>query len=265
MKKKILLCFLCGVMLFSVTGCGSSNSKNIAEQEAKTPMIVSTPVTIEEAGVTITTEVNYIFTKEEVLDSSTTTMNVILDSDSDYTVNEMKKNIETTFDKYVQCGAIVDIKEDGKKIEATMKYNFNEITGDLKDEWNGYIDMSYDDVLDKLNESRNTYYYNPNNKEKVKTPTDIDGIYVDDLTGTFNSDAGYELTYKIVFNASTLFESTSDLDIEDYPIEYDDGIITIKRSTDYHETYKVKSNYKGYDLVFIDENNYEVFRGKKVE
>ena len=69
----------------------------------------------------------YVFTKEEVLDSSTTTMNVILDSDSDYTVNEMKKNIETTFDKYVQCGAIVDIKEDGKKIEATMKYNFNEI------------------------------------------------------------------------------------------------------------------------------------------
>lgn len=267
MNKKIIniigICMLI-ILLVTLTGCNNSEDKQ-KEQENKLPRIVSNPVKYnnETMGVTTESSMECIFTENEKLDKIIVNVTATLNENSSYSMQEYEASVRNNFEtapKYQAEGIDKNIEVNGNVLKSTVTFNINNLTGTENEEYLKYADMSYEEILNELNQDRNTYYYNPNNPEEITIPTDIQGAYVDDLKGVFATVPDYTLTYKFVYG--TLFESRGVLDNDDYPYEYENGTLTIKKGY-YDEVYQVKSNYKGYDLVLLDEDNYEVFRGNK--
>lgn len=264
MKNRILslisICIL-AVLLITLTGC--SNNKSEKKQESKIPKIVSTPTTYnnETLGVTTESSMECIFTTEGKLEKIIANVVATLNEDSSYSMQEYEESVKNNFEnspQYQSEGIEKNIEVDGNVLKSTVTFNISNLTGNLKEQYSKYENMSYDEMLKELNQDRNIYYYNPNEPEEITIPDDIQGSYVDDMKGIFSTDPDYELTYKFVHG--TLFESRGVLDNKDYPYEYENGTLIVKKGN-YDEVYQVKSNYKGYDLVLLDEDNYEVFRG----
>lgn len=264
MKNKILniigICILV-VLLIVLTGC--SNSNDSQEEKNKVTKIVSTPTTYNNESLGVTTEsgMECIFTPEGKLEKIIVNVKATLSEDSSYTMQEYEESIRNSFEnspQYQSEGIEKNIEVNGNELTSTVTFNMSSLTGNAKEQYAEYENMSYDEMLKELNQDRDVYYYNPNDPEQVTVPDDIQGAYVDDLKGIFQTDPDYKLTYKFVHG--TLFESRGVLDNDDYPYEYENGTLTIKKGS-YDEVYQVKSNYKGYDLVLLDEDNYEAFRG----
>lgn len=269
MENKILnligICVFTMLLIF-LTGCSNNNGENVKnKEESETPKIVSNPTTYnsDTTGVTTESSSEYIFTTDGKLEKITTNVVATLSENSNNTMQEYEEQVRKNFENaqlYQSEGIEKNIEVDGNVLKSTVTFNISKLTGTAKEQYSKYENMSYDEILQELNQDRNVYYYNPNQPEETSIPEDIQGTYVDDMQGVFSTEPDYELTYKFVYG--TLFESTGVLDNEDYPYEYEDGKLTIKKGS-YDEVYQVKSNYKGYDLVLLDEDNYEAFRGNK--
>ena len=112
----------------------------------------------------------------------------------------MKKSVKNSFDnspQYQSEGIEKNLKVNGNILESTVTFNISNLTGSAKEQYSKYENISYDEMLKELNQDRDVYYYNPNAPEQVTVPDDIQGAYVDDLKGIFQTDPDYKLTYKL--------------------------------------------------------------------
>ena len=289
MKKKILLCLLCGMLLVGVTGCGNEKESNTLKESSSSdnsndeteriicnqqeiattrynadgnPKILETPLEQNYEGI-------YIF-KDNKISEIQAVVTYKYDSD-EISEEDIEKQAEDTIRLLEYSDAKIEFNHKKNKSIATVTLDYDELSEEEKEKTKTE-GVTLDEALDKLNVSTSQYCYNPNNKEKVTTPKKLEGKYVEDISK--EPTATSQKIYIFEDDKVTTYSIDEDGEILDYDPEeqysytYKDGILKIDVPA--HDgwdarvdKYTVKSNYKGYDLVLLDYE--ESFRGNKSE
>ncbi len=270
MKNKVLrmgIFPMLVIILVILTGC--SENENSTEQnyvaEVENPMIVSNVVTTNDTSMGTIVESNseFIFTKEKKLKEVRIIGRITFNEQSKYTLeeyeNQMNESIERTKENKANGMDVILEREGNDILKFTTIFDVAKVGQGTDEEYAEYKDMSYEEILNRLNENRSGYFYNPASPEKIIIPDNIEGSYVDNMEGVTSTDVTGETTYE--FTNDTVLQLEGE-ERNEYPYEYEEGKLTIKKQNS-DETYQVKSNYKGYDLVLLDENNNETFRGDR--
>ena len=280
MEKKILLCLICGVLLFSVTGCGnesennnlkeSSNSSTNAndgteeiicnQKEVGTVINKNGKTTKLDTPVEQNYETIYAF-KDGKISELKITVNFKYDSD-EVSQEDIEKQIESN-DLLDYTGVKKEFTHKKNKSIATITIDYNKLSDEEKEETR-MEGVSLEELLEKNNESEYMYCYNPKDKEKVTTPKKLEGTYTEikeeewNLQTVFIFDEDKVTTYDVDSDGTKEHE-----EVLDY--EYKNGKLTINHPAHdgYHEMvyeYVVKSGYKGYDTVFLYGDYNEAYR-----
>ena len=139
--KKIFLCLLCGVMLFSITGCGNeeqnNNEKRNNENEDSVKTVVCTS-TVEETDnvATMTLELTYDKETLTLMEYKETADKKLLEN-NDYKENFMNlmdayteevEKINSDDDSYKGITATLDYDEDNYSYTLTQEYNIKQLS-----------------------------------------------------------------------------------------------------------------------------------------
>lgn len=119
MKKRVLLSSLVGILLLSLTGCGSTET------------LVCTQ-TQEEDGATMDMKMEVVF-KDNLASEFTMTTDMKFDEEyADY-MDTAKESFEDEFSSYKENGMDVDIQTEGTTLTAIVGANFDELTDEEKE------------------------------------------------------------------------------------------------------------------------------------
>lgn len=281
MKKKILLCLICGVMLLGITGCGNeSESSNLKEsnnnstntddgaeeiicnqKEVATVINKDGKTTKLDTPVEQNFEAVFVF-KDGKISEIKTTVTYEYDSD-EISEEDIEKQDKSTIRGIEYTSAKEDISHKKNKSVITVTLDYNKLSESEKEETN-MEGVTLEELLNKKNESTRQYCYNPKDKEKVTTPKKLEGTYTEikeeewNLQTVFIFDEDKVTTYDVDSDGTKEHE-----EVLDY--EYKNGKLTINHPAHdgYHEMvyeYVVKSGYKGYDTVFLYGDYNEVYR-----
>ena len=280
MEKKILLCLICGVLLFSVTGCGnesennnlkeSSNSSTNAndgteeiicnQKEVGTVINKNGKTTKLDTPVEQNYETIYAF-KDGKISELKITVNFKYDSD-EVSQEDIEKQIESN-DLLDYTGVKKEFTHKKNKSIATITIDYNKLSDEEKEETR-MEGVSLEELLEKNNESEYMYCYNPKDKEKVTTPKKLEGTYTEIKEEEWNSQTVFIFDEDKVTTYDVDSDGTKEHEeVLDY--EYKNGKLTINHPAHdgYHEMvyeYVVKSGYKGYDTVFLYGDCNEAYR-----
>lgn len=280
MEKKILLCLICGVLLFSVTGCGnesennnlkeSSNSSTNAndgteeiicnQKEVGTVINKNGKTTKLDTPVEQNYETIYAF-KDGKISELKITVNFKYDSD-EVSQEDIEKQIESN-DLLDYTGVKKEFTHKKNKSIATITIDYNKLSDEEKEETR-MEGVSLEELLEKNNESEYMYCYNPKDKEKVTTPKKLEGTYTEIKEEEWNSQTVFIFDEDKVTTYDVDSDGTKEHEeVLDY--EYKNGKLTINHPAHdgYHEMvyeYVVKSGYKGYDTVFLYGDYNEAYR-----
>lgn len=280
MKKKILLCLICGVLLFSVTGCGNESENNnlkessnsstntndgteeiiCNEKEVATVINKNGKTTKLDTPVEQNYETIYAF-KDGKISELKITANFKYDSD-EVSQEDIEKQIEST-DLLDYTGVKKEFTHKKNKSIATITIDYNKLSDEEKEETR-MEGVSLEELLEKNNESEYMYCYNPKDKEKVTTPKKLEGTYTEIKEEEWNSQTVFIFDEDKVTTYDVDSDGTKEHEeVLDY--EYKNGKLTINHPAHdgYHEMvyeYVVKSGYKGYDTVFLYDDYNEAYR-----
>lgn len=282
MKKKFLILVFCIVLLISITGCGNNGEKkkglsinSTEKSQGKNAIVCTQEKTGRTFGkddeiveVTREIEIKFIYDTNDEIDSLEVTGVYKYDSDK-LSQEIIEEQINSNFDNYMEnTNATHDIKYTDDKATVTILIDYAKLTSEEQEKLD-LENRTMEEVLYINNKNREVYCYQDNDKEKVGTPSKIDGTYVDDRID--NEDSEYQRVMKFKdgkIEAYSLYDDGSRDDESEATYSYKKGIISITVTNNDGEAItdecEVKSNYKGYDLVII-QNGYEVFRGNKSE
>lgn len=288
MKKKILLCLLCGILLVGVTGCGNEKESNTLKESSNSnessngekellctreyhpqDVIFDNPsASYKSVNTPLEESIKSTYTFE---DGKLSTIKMVgtykYDSD-ELSEDNIEDEMESRFDNILELtGVEKDISHKNNKSVITVVVDYNELSSDEK-ATTGIKDMSYKETMNKLNESPLEYCYDPDNKEKSTTPSSIEGKYVATLpTRSYEEDNADDSGENIIefkdgkITAYILHddgerENNND-DMVEYTYKKGKLKITSKNYKDEYVTteYTVKSNYKGYDVVVFNSWN----------
>lgn len=286
MKKKIFLCLLCGILLVGVTGCGNEKDSNNLKESSS-----SNESSNGEKELLCTREYHPQDVIFDYSSASYKTVNTPLEEsiESTYTFEDGKlitvkmvgtykydsaelsednieEEMESRFDNILELtGVEKEISHKNNKSVITVTFDYNELPSDEK-ETTGFKDMSYKEVMNKLNESPLEYCYDPDNKEKTTTPSKIEGKYIVTLpTRNYEEDDKDDKKYIIEFKNDKITtytlnddgERENETDTGEYTYKKGKLEITAKNYKDEYVTteYTVKANYKGYDIVVFNSWN----------
>ena len=280
MKKKILLCLICGVLLFSVTGCGNESENNnlkessnsstntndgteeiiCNEKEVATVINKNGKTTKLDTPVEQNYETIYAF-KDGKISELKITVNFKYDSD-EASQEDIEKQIESN-DLLDYTGVKKEFTHKKNKSIATITIDYNKLSDEEKEKTR-MEGVSLEELLEKNNESEYMYCYNPKDKEKVTTPKKLEGTYTEIKEEEWNSQTVFIFDEDKVTTYDVDSDGTKEHEeVLDY--EYKNGKLTINHPAHdgYHERvyeYVVKSGYKGYDTVFLYGDYNEVYR-----
>ncbi len=280
MKKKILLCLICGVLLFSVTGCGNESENNnlkessnsstntndgteeiiCNEKEVATVINKNGKTTKLDTPVEQNYETIYAF-KDGKISELKITANFKYDSD-EVSQEDIEKQIEST-DLLDYTGVKKEFTHKKNKSIATITIDYNKLSDEEKEKTR-MEGVSLEELLEKNNESEYMYCYNPKDKEKVTSPKKLEGTYTEIKEEEWNSQTVFIFDEDKVTTYDVDSDGTKEHEeVLDY--EYKNGKLTINHPAHdgYHEMvyeYVVKSGYKGYDTVFLYGDYNEAYR-----
>ena len=280
MKKKILLCLICGVLLFSVTGCGNESENNnlkessnsstntndgteeiiCNEKEVATVINKNGKTTKLDTPVEQNYETIYAF-KDGKISELKITVNFKYDSD-EVSQEDIEKQIESN-DLLDYTGVKKEFTHKKNKSIATITIDYNKLSDEEKEKTR-MEGVSLEELLEKNNESEYMYCYNPKDKEKVTTPKKLEGTYTEIKEEEWNSQTVFIFDEDKVTTYDVDSDGTKEHEeVLDY--EYKNGKLTINHPAHdgYHEMvyeYGVKSGYKGYDTVFLYGDYNEAYR-----
>ena len=281
MKKKILLCLLCGILLVGVTGCGnesessnlkqssnsSTNTNNETDEIICNQKEVATVINKDGKTTKLETPVEQNFEgifvfKDGKISEIKTVVTYEYDSD-EISEEDIEKQANETIRLFDYTGAKEDISHKKNKSVITVTLDYNKLSESEKEETN-MEGVTLEELLSKNNESTKQYCYNPNDKEKVTTPKKLEGTYTEIKENDWDSQEVF------VFKDGKLteYDINSDGEKEDEEIldyEYKNGKLTVNHPAhdgwrEYVAEYTVKAGYKGYDIVFLYDDYYEAYR-----
>ena len=280
MKKEILLCLICGVLLFSVTGCGNeSESSNLKEssnsstntndgteeiicnqKEVGTVINKNGKTTKLDTPVEQNYETIYAF-KDGKISELKITVNFKYDSD-EVSQEDIEKQIESN-DLLDYTGVKKEFTHKKNKSIATITIDYNKLSDEEKEETR-MEGVSLEELLEKNNESEYMYCYNPKDKEKVTTPKKLEGTYTEIKEEEWNSQTVFIFDEDKVTTYDVDSDGTKEHEeVLDYEYKHDKLTINHPAHDGYHEMvyeYVVKSGYKGYDTVFLYGDYNEAYR-----
>lgn len=281
MKKKIVLCLLCGILLVGVTGCGNEKESNTLKESSNSSTNtndgtdeiicnqkeVATVINKDGKTTKLETPVEQNFEgifvfKDGKISEIKNVVTYEYDSD-EISEEDIEKQANETIRLFDYTGAKEDISHKKNKSVITVTLDYNKLSESEKEETN-MEGVTLEELLSKNNESTRQYCYNPKDKEKVTTPKKLEGTYTEIKENDWDS----QKVFAFKDGKLTEYDINSDGEKEDEEIldyEYKNGKLTVNHPAhdgwrEYVAEYTVKAGYKGYDIVFLYDDYYEAYR-----